>query len=148
MWNDCAGVRSTSLQQTSKKACHVVYDNHHYNACARSILLNSLLNGTANSFDIPKTTEMLEKCFEHAQTPSCFNTAQHCRKPMANTFNIEFQQNWMNVEANVEDVCQDLNVQSFFLVQCRLVIRVTTVLNSGKLFPRFTQAHDHGVQQD
>ena len=30
-------------------------------------------------------------------------------KALANTFNIEFQQNRMNVEANVEDVCQGLN---------------------------------------
>ena len=37
MLNDCAVVYSTSLQQILKKACHIVYDNHHYNACARSI---------------------------------------------------------------------------------------------------------------
>ena len=55
---------------------NVVYDNHRYNAFVRSILLNSVSNDKENSFDIPKTIEMLKKCFEHAQTP--FNKFQHC----------------------------------------------------------------------
>ena len=55
---------------------NVVYDNHRYNAFVRSILLNSVSNDTANSFDIPKTTEMLKTVLNTLKLHSTsFNTA-------------------------------------------------------------------------
>ena len=50
-----------------------------------------------------KAFKLFQHWFNFASTR--FNTFQHGGKGVANAFNIAIQQNWKDVEANVEAVC-------------------------------------------